>query len=103
MVGAQNSTATNAAVIEYLSRQPENLWRFSRWIRDRADCRAWTAISPAIGSSGNTMVQPLLAKTLLALGARCPTMLDDLRQGLAIPENRLRHANSRRYCWADFG
>jgi HEAT repeat protein len=31
------------------------------------------------------VVQPLLADTLLALGARCPTMLDDLRQRLADP------------------
>ena len=85
LVGAQNSPATNAAVIEYLSRQPEYLWRFSRWVRDRVDCRAWTAIAPAIGSSGNGMVQPLLADTMLALGARCPTMLDDLRQRLAEP------------------
>jgi HEAT repeat protein len=83
LVGAQDSPATNAAVIEYLSRQPGNLWRFSRWISDRADCRAWTAILPAIGSSGNAMVQPLFADTLLALGTRCPTMLDDLRQRLA--------------------
>jgi HEAT repeat protein len=85
LVAAQNSPATNAAVIEYLSRQPENLWRFSRWIRDRGDCRAWTAISPAIGSISHDMLQPLLTDTLLALGARCPTMLDDLRQRLADP------------------
>ena len=85
LVAAQNSPATNAAVIEYLSKQPHNLWRFSRWIRDRADCRAWTAISAAMGSSGHTMTEPLLANTLLALGARCPAMLDDLRQRLADP------------------
>jgi hypothetical protein len=85
LIAAQNSPATNAAVIEYLSRQPDNLWRVSRWIRDRSDCRAWKAISPAIGSSGSDMLQPLLTDTLLALGARCPTMLDDLRQWLADP------------------
>ena len=31
------------------------------------------------------MVQPLLADTMLAVGTRCPTMLDDLRQRLTDP------------------
>ena len=95
MLGAQNTPAANQALIEYLTRQPEYVWRFVRVIQERGDCQVWTAISGLVGSSGNHIEQPLLKDSLLAIGARCPAMLTDLRRRLADrsqPPDVRRHA-----------